>query len=122
MLKILVVDDESENVGLLRVVLRRHSIEVVEANNGLDGLILADVEKPDAVILDWMLPDISGEEFCVRLRNNPVIAHLPIIVLSALKDQTAADKALAAGANHYMTKPANFTQLVDQLHRLSVPG
>jgi two-component system cell cycle response regulator len=122
MLKILVVDDEPENVGLLRVVLRRQGIEVVEANNGHDGLILAEVETPDGVILDWMLPDISGEEFCLRLRNHPAIAHLPILVLSALNAQNAKDKALAAGANHYMTKPANFAELVDQIRRLSVPG
>jgi DNA-binding response OmpR family regulator len=120
--KILVVDDEPDNVGLLRVVLRRHGFEVVEACNGLDGLILAEVEAPDAIVLDWMLPDISGEEFCVRLRNNSTTAQLPILVLSALNAQAARDKALAAGANHYMTKPAHFAELADQLRRLSMPG
>lgn len=118
MSKILIVDDEPENITMLGMVLQRRGFEIVGAPNGLDGLTLAEVEAPDAIILDLMLPDISGEEFCVRLRNHPAIAHLPIVVLSARFAEQSRDKALAAGANYYMAKPANFVELVNELNHL----
>ncbi|MHB8750668.1 MAG: response regulator transcription factor [Aggregatilineales bacterium] len=116
--KVLVVDDELDNVRLLQFVLQRHGFEVVGASNGVEGLTLAQVETPDAIILDMMLPDISGEEFCTRLRRDAATARLPILVLSARSAPAFIDRAIAAGANFYMTKPANFTELVGELRRL----
>ena len=108
MLKILVVDDEATNIDLLELVLRKRGFEIIGASNALDGLVLAEVEQPDAIILDMMLPDLSGEDFCVRLRRNARIAHLPVVALTARTSPADKEKALAAGVNYYMTKPANF--------------
>jgi DNA-binding response OmpR family regulator len=116
--KILLVDDEEDNITMLGMFLQRRGFEVVGASNGLDGLTLAEVETPDAIILDMMLPDIPGEEFCSRLRSNAAIARLPIVVLSARAASSGGEKAMAAGADYYMAKPANFPELVSTLNRL----
>ena len=116
--KILIVDDEPENITMLGMVLQRRGFEIIGASNALDGLTLAEVEAPDAIILDMMLPDVNGEEFCKRLRSNPAIAHMPIVVLSARVVEQGKERALAAGANAYMTKPANFGELVNTLKQL----
>jgi DNA-binding response OmpR family regulator len=120
MSKVLVVDDEPENIIMLRLFLQRRGFEIIGAPNGLEGLTLAQAETPDAIILDMMLPDISGEEFCTRLRSNVVTARLPIVVLSARFAPKDREGAIAAGANYYMTKPANFPELVNELNRLIV--
>ncbi len=117
--RILVVDDEPPNIELLRMALGRKGFEILGANTGCEGLILAQVECPDAIILDMMLPDINGEEFCRQLRQTPATARLPVVVLTA-KQGTSADvsRTLAAGANSYMVKPANFTELAARLTSL----
>jgi two-component system, cell cycle response regulator len=121
--RILVVDDEPTNVELLKLALGRKRFEVLGAYTGLDGLTLAQVEMPDAIILDLMLPDITGEDFCLQLRQNPSIGHLPILVLTARGNTSASiDAVLAAGANAYMSKPANFAALADQLEQLIAAG
>ena len=116
--RLLVVDDEPDTIQMLRLILQRYGFETIGATCGLDGLSLAQQESPDAIILDMMLPDISGDVFCKRLRNNSVVAGVPILVLSARAGVEYKEKALAAGANYYMTKPADFTELVSQLKRL----
>jgi DNA-binding response OmpR family regulator len=117
--RILVVDDEQPNVELLTLALGRKGFEVIGAYTGCDGLTLAQIEAPDAIVLDMMLPDIGGGEFCRQLRQTPKIAGLPVVVLTARQSTSAdIDRILAAGANCYMTKPANFTELADELNHL----
>ncbi len=117
--RILVVDDEPPNVELLTIALGRKGFGVIGAYTGCDGLSLARAEMPDAIILDMLLPDIGAEEFCRQLRKTPEIAHLPIIVLTALQGtSTEVQGVIEAGANCFKTKPANFTELAAQLHHL----
>ncbi len=117
--RILVVDDEQPNVELLTMALARKGFEVIGANTGSDGLNRAQVDAPDAIVLDMLLPDIGGAEFCRQLRQMPAIARLPIVVLTARQNNSAdVDRLLEAGANCYMTKPAKFTELADQLNQL----
>ena len=116
--KILVVEDEPENLDLFLLILRRHGFETVGASNGMDGLTLAQVEMPDAILLDWMLPDIKGEDFCTRLRHNTATARLPIIAITAGTTFGVRERAITAGANYYMAKPGNMAELIKQFQRL----
>jgi DNA-binding response OmpR family regulator len=117
--RILVIDDEQPNIDLLRMALTRKGFEVIGATAGLEGLVLAQIEQPDAIILDMMLPDIGGEELCRQFRQIPAISRLPILVLTA-RQSTSGDveQMLLAGATGYLTKPANFIELAAQLNSL----
>ena len=116
--KVLIIDDESLTVSLLETFLKARGFEVASALNGQDGLILAQVEAPDIIILDMMLPDISGDILTDTIRNDPATAHIPIVILSALYTKGAQDKAKMAGANHYMPKNIQLPELLNQLQRL----
>jgi DNA-binding response OmpR family regulator len=116
--KLLIVDDEPALVEMLQTFLQLNDFETVKAFNGRDGLVLADVERPDLIILDLMLPDIEGYEVCQRIRSYPTGATLPVLILSARADPTSKERAMAAGANAYLVKPVRFAELLSALKRL----
>jgi len=116
--KILIIDDEPFTVEMLQTFLQINSYETVGAFNGQDGIVLCQVESPDIVILDLMLPDLEGYDVCRQLRKFPPTAHLPVLILSARTAQVDKDNALAAGANGYLTKPVRFPDLLEELKRL----
>ena len=116
--KLLIVDDEPFTVEMLQSFLQINGYETVGALNGEDGLVLVKVEQPEAVILDLMLPDIEGYEVCQRIRSYPDSAKLPVLIVSARTDAASRERAEAAGANGYMIKPVNFSQLLSELKRL----
>jgi DNA-binding response OmpR family regulator len=119
--KILIVDDEPFTVEMLQTFLQINGYEAVGALNGQDGIVLSQVESPDILILDLMLPDLEGYDVCRRLRNFPPTSQLPVLILSARTAQVDKDKALAAGANGYLTKPVRFPELLSELRRLPTP-
>jgi two-component system OmpR family response regulator len=110
--KILVVDDEAKIVEILKAYLERENYEVLAAYDGRSALALAQREHPDLVILDLMLPEISGWDVCRRLRQD---SEVPIIMLTA-RDETA-DKivGLELGADDYVTKPFDPKELVSRV-------
>jgi two-component system KDP operon response regulator KdpE len=110
--RVLVCDDEQQILRALRVILRDAGFEAVPASTGEEALDLAAVQQPDAAILDLVLPDIDGVELCRRLRE---WSDLPVIVLSAVGDEDAKVRALAAGADDYITKPFGPRELVARL-------
>jgi two-component system KDP operon response regulator KdpE len=110
--KVLVVDDESQILRALRVILRDAGFQSVPANSGEEALDLAAVEAPQAAIVDLVLPDIDGVEVTRRLRE---WSQMPIIVLSAIGEEDAKVRALAAGADDYVTKPFSPRELVARL-------
>jgi DNA-binding response OmpR family regulator len=116
--KILIVDDEPFTVDLLQTYLQIHGYETLSAFNGEDGLVMAKVENPDAMVLDLMMPDIEGYEVCARLRAFPQTTDLPILILSARVEQASKDRAMKAGANGYLTKPVVFSLLLSELKRV----
>ena len=116
--KLLIVDDEPALVEMLHTFLRLNDFETVAAFNGRDGLVLVDVERPDLLILDLMLPDIEGYEVCQRIRKYPDGAKLPVLILSARADPLSKERAMAAGANAYLVKPVRFADLLTVLKRL----
>jgi two-component system KDP operon response regulator KdpE len=109
---VLVCDDEPQILRALRVILRDAGYEAVTASTGEEALDRAAVKPPAAAILDLMLPDIDGVEVTKRLRE---WSEMPIIVLSAVGEEEAKVRALAAGADDYVTKPFGPPELIARL-------
>jgi two-component system KDP operon response regulator KdpE len=110
--RVLVCDDEPQILRALRVILRDAGYEALTASSGEEALDRAAVRPPEAAILDLMLPDIDGVEVTRRLRE---WSEMPIIVLSAVGEEEAKVRALAAGADDYVTKPFGPPELVARL-------
>jgi two-component system KDP operon response regulator KdpE len=110
--RVLVCDDELQIVRALKVILRDAGFEVIAAADGEEALDLAAVRSPAAAIIDLVLPDIDGVEVCRRLRE---WSEIPIIVLSAVGEEDAKVRALAAGADDYVTKPFGPRELIARL-------
>jgi len=112
---VLVAEDESALVTLLRYNLEREGYRVVEATDGEEALLLAAEEKPDLVLLDWMMPQLSGIEVCRRLRARPETRNVPILMLTARGEEADRVRGLNTGADDYITKPFSMTELLARL-------
>jgi two-component system, OmpR family, KDP operon response regulator KdpE len=110
--RVLVCDDESQILRALRVILREAGFVALPTETGEEALDAAAVQRPDAAIIDLVLPDIDGVEVCRRLRE---WSQMPIIVLSAVGEEDAKVRALSAGADDYVTKPFGPRELVARL-------
>lgn len=114
--EILVVDDEPENVVLLERILKASGYEVRAAYDGAEALQTVESGNPDIVLLDLMLPDMSGYEVCSRLHNNPETQHIPVIIITAHGPETSAKvKGLRSGANDYLTRPIDPDELLARI-------
>src|ERR1700712_2257135 len=102
---ILVVEDEDSLATLLQYNLEKEGYEVRVAGDGEEALLLVDEKLPDRVVLDWMLPKISGIEVCRRLRQRSETRNLPIIMLTARGEETDRIRGLDTGADDYVVKP-----------------
>lgn len=109
--RILVVDDEENIVELLRMDLKRFGYEVSCAYDGEEAIQKTLEEHPDLILLDIMMPGIDGLEVCRRMKMNPDIAAIPIIMLSARSEETDKVIGLGIGADDYITKPFGFREL-----------
>ena len=103
--RVLVVDDVLHNVKLLEAKLRSEYFDVLTAMNGMDALEIIEAEKPDIVLLDVMMPGMDGFEVCRRVKANPAVAHIPIIMVTALDQPKDRVMGLEAGADDFLTKP-----------------
>ncbi len=103
--RILIVDDEQINLTTLEAFLADDGYELFFARNGLDACALAQVEQPDLILLDVMMPEMDGFTVCRRIRSDPVIGRVPIIVVTALDDDRSRLEGLRAGADDFLTKP-----------------
>lgn len=109
--KILVVEDDDALGTLLRYNLEREGYDVAMATDGEDALLQAEEQLPDLVILDWMLPKVSGIEVCRRLRQRPRSRNVPIIMLTARGEESDRIRGLDTGADDYVVKPFAITEL-----------
>ena len=116
--KILIVDDEPNVLRMVSYALHAEGFEVVVAQNGNEALIKVLTEVPDLVILDVMLPDMSGAEVCEKLRKTQDAIDLPIIMLSALAQVSDKVRCLEAGADEYLTKPIAPEELIARIKAL----
>jgi two-component system phosphate regulon response regulator PhoB len=109
---ILVVEDEPPLQKLLAYNLEVSGFTVLQAFDGEEALILIDERLPDLVLLDWMLPQLSGLEVCRRLRRRPDTAHLPIIMLTARGEEPDRLRGLDTGADDFIAKPFSPAELI----------
>jgi DNA-binding response OmpR family regulator len=119
---ILVVEDDPRIVELLHIALGAHGFRVLSAQNGDDAWRLLLDEQPDLVILDVRLPRRSGLDLCDSIRREPAIAHLPVIMVSALAETESRLAGLARGADDYLPKPFSPKELVARVRRLLARG
>ena len=110
--KILIVDDVVSNVLLLKILLTNEKFQVCTASNGNQCIEQAKKEKPDLILLDVMMPDISGFDTAVILKKDPETMEIPIIFLTALNSPADLVKGFQVGANDFLTKPFNKEELV----------
>ena len=110
--RILVIDDEPDLLELVRVNLRQAGFEVELAATGSEAIERLRRSPPDLILLDLMLPDLSGTEICRRIRANPDLAHVPIIMLTAKAAEIDRVVGLELGADDYVTKPFSPRELV----------
>jgi two-component system phosphate regulon response regulator PhoB len=113
--KILLVEDDASLIELVTYNLEKEGFDVVRTGDGEEALTLADEEKPDLVILDWMIANLSGIEVCRRLRRAPATANLPIVMLTARGDEADRIRGLETGADDYMTKPFSPRELIARI-------
>jgi len=118
---ILVVDDEPFICRSLTFVLRKADYHVVEARNGEEALAAIKEHKPDLVFLDVMMPKINGFEVTERVRSDPSLAHVKIILLTAKGQESDREVGKTAGANDYMTKPFSPTKILERAREILGP-
>jgi two-component system, OmpR family, alkaline phosphatase synthesis response regulator PhoP len=118
---ILVVDDNAQNVELIQAYLEPLGCPTQVANDGIQAL--ARVEdpnspKPDLIILDVMMPRMSGFEVCKRIKNNPATRHIPVMMVTALNEVGDIERGVESGTDDFLTKPVNKLELITRVRSL----
>jgi len=112
---VLVVEDEDALATLLQYNLEKEGYDVALAQDGEEALMLVDERLPDLVVLDWMLPKVSGIEVCRRLRSRAETRNVPIILLTARGEETDRIRGLDTGADDYVVKPFSMSELTARI-------
>ena len=113
--KILIIDDEPDIVETMKCRLEFCKYKVVTADNGEEGLKKADSEKPDLILLDTNMPVLNGHQMLKRLRNDPELKNIPVIMCTALCESQDIATASAYGITDYVTKPFDYAQLIEKI-------
>ena len=116
--RVLVVDDIAANLRLLEVKLLNEYYQVAVAASGPEALSIAARWMPDVVLLDVMMPGMDGYEVCRRLKAQPLTAHVPVVMVTALTEQAERVRALDAGADDFLSKPVDDGMLFARLRAL----
>lgn len=114
-MNILIVEDEPSMVELLRYNLESEGFQVTSATDGEEAMLSIEEQKPDMVLLDWMLPKLSGIEICRRLRRNQEFRNLPVIMITARAEETDRVRGLDVGADDYVSKPFSPAELMARI-------
>ncbi len=113
--KILIIEDDRDIVEMLEYNLQEQGYDTISAFNGKDGIVLAQKEQPDLIILDIMLPITDGFEVCRTIKSNQMTTNIPIIILSAKSQETDKVVGLELGADDYVTKPFSPRELLARI-------
>jgi two-component system phosphate regulon response regulator PhoB len=116
--KVLVADDERSLRVMISAALKPIRVEVLQACDGEEALALAQAHKPDLVLLDWMMPKMTGIEVVDRLREDGEIGRIPIVMLTARGQERDQEAARIVGVDHYLRKPFSPRDLVALVERL----
>ena len=122
---VLIVEDEIDLITLLQYNLEKEGFRTINATDGQEALLLAQEQRPSLILLDWMLPVISGIEVCRQLRRNAETQSIPIIMLTARSDEADKVRGLNSGADDYLAKPFSPSELVARIRavlRRANPG
>ncbi len=114
-MKILVIEDNVQNMYLMHFLLESNGYSVLEALNGQDGIRMAHEEKPGIILLDIQLPGMDGYEIAKIIRSSPEIRDIPIIAVTSYAMAGDRERILAAGATDYIEKPINPETFIDQI-------
>ena len=113
--KVMIVEDEASIAALLEYNLSKEGFGTVAAGDGEEALIKVDEERPDVIVLDWMLPNVSGIEVCRRLRSKDETRNIPIIMLTARAEEADKVRGFETGADDYLVKPFSMAELVARI-------
>ena len=113
--KILVVEDEPSQREVLAYNLKAEGFLVISADDGEDALFLVEEEEPDLILMDWMMPNLSGIEVCRRLKSSNKTRAIPIIMVSARSEEMDKVRGLEIGADDYLVKPYSVIELIARL-------
>jgi two-component system cell cycle response regulator DivK len=115
--RILVVEDQEDNRRITRDLLTSAGYELIEAVDGEAGVHLAETERPDLILMDIQLPVLDGHEATRRIKQNPELRHIPIIVVTSYALSGDDQKAMAAGSDGYVAKPFSPRQLLATIRK-----
>ena len=121
-MKILYVEDNDDNIYMLKNRLTRAGFTVVIATNGVQGVAMAASEQPDLILMDLTLPDMDGWEATRRIKADPATTHIPVIALTANAMAGDREKAIAAGCDDFDTKPVEMPRLLGKIRALAPAG
>jgi CheY-like chemotaxis protein len=116
--RILVVDDEPDNRELLQIVLKWDGFDIQLASSGGEALTSIAEQPPDLILLDLMMPGLDGCQVTVELKRNPTTRHIPVMIISAMNDRATRERVLDAGAEAFITKPIDRSELCEQVRNL----
>ncbi len=112
---VLIVDDNQQNLELLQAYLEDMDCETVPAHDGLEALKIISKSAPDLILLDVMMPKMSGFEVCKRLKNDPKTSDIPIIMVTALNEFGDIERGIDSGTDDFISKPVNKLELVTRV-------
>ena len=118
MAHILIIEDEAGLVALLKYNLEKQGHQVASVSDGALALDTIKTQKPDLILLDWMLPHVSGIEICKQIRQHHQLRHIPLIMLTARSDEADKVQGLLLGADDYLTKPFSVPELLARIQAL----
>jgi len=112
---VLVVDDNQQNLELLQAYLEDMDCQTVPASDGLEALEIIGRQPPDLILLDVMMPRMSGFEVCKRIKNDPKTADIPIIMVTALNEFGDIERGIDSGTDDFLSKPVNKLELLTRV-------
>ena len=115
--KVLIIEDHPSTSEMLSNILEMEGIICISAPDGQTGIELANSRKPDLILLDIMMPEMSGFDVCTKLKTDPKTSHIPIIIVSVRSTEEAIQKGKASGADEYITKPFDPFKLIEAVKK-----